>query len=464
MQKLILALTLTLALITSAEAFNVGDRVKLGTDANPHNSRSVPNSTATPIGSIPATSEGLVTEATVPDQAGSASTFTKVNWDDAALADGYMTSNWLVLIPPPPPPPPPAPTGGLSQEEKDNIKLVIQAAFGNVGGSNSGSLHAGLGEDLGPIVRDKTTTATRAKIKAVWDLTEAAHYNLLLALADLLGANTAPLGQPRSFYVNRAIGLINLVQNSTIPQINTAIDAAIAAGAGSTTYPADLNRMKTIHVAGAKAKLQAFNRTLAYADPYPTSRSKFDPTRITIIGPHGDYPDAATKLIEGVGFLHQMYLAGLAGYGADSLLAGYNDTYQQLKFFSLLYQKAGVMFGLLQGMDGFTDYPTEPFFRTIRALENFTHGGGGPVTPENDCWSPGDFCHASPYDFNNVKIWTKNIIKATISGSTITRPNTFNQQLEVFDRASEAWQKFDFVVWYIMTFPACEVTGGCGGK
>lgn len=343
-----------------------------------------------------------------------------------------------------------------TSQEATSVQNVMWAAYGNRAG-DAGSLHDGIAAQLGIVTRDRTTATTRPLIASIWQLTVQAQNELALAISDLTGAPLAPLGQVRSYYVQRAIGKINNVQTNILPALLVACDKAIAAGANGA-YPATLDRFKSIAVAGATAKLKLFNRALAYADPYPVGRSIDG--RITIIGPHGDYLKAAQWMAEAFHRLNLMYGAAIAGYNSDALLPTYTNKYQQLKFASLLTQKAGVIVGTYAGLQ-FTGYSSDPFFRVLGVLEKaLLHGGGGPVTVANDC-GPDDRCHAASYDFNNIiSIWTF-ADQPYWSG----RPAFMAQSIEVIKQAAIAWQAFDTGgAWNALVFPECVKTGGCGGQ
>lgn len=346
---------------------------------------------------------------------------------------------------------------GFTSAERSSIQWVIWAANGMRSG-DTGSLHDGNAAVLDLIIRDYTNANTREPLRALKDLVRQAQIDLDLAVADLLGAQIAPLGQPRDYYVQRAKDKIANVRTVTIPAINSAADTAKAAGAVGT-YPATMDRFKSINIAGALSKLNLFNATLAYADPYPPSRGP-DGVRVTIIGPHGDYLKSITWFGTALDRANRMYTAAIAGYGADALLPTYNNKYQQLKFVNLMLQKIGVSMGTVNGMQ-FSTYSMDPFFRVLGIFETLTHGGGGPVTTANDCLDVStnrDTCHAISYDFNNLKIWTQGD-----SGQESTRPNFAAQQRAVMSEITETWQATDTAAWYMLKFPECEVAGGCGG-
>ena len=355
----------------------------------------------------------------------------------------------------------------LTPAEKTSVQWLIFAANGNRPG-DTGTLHDTNSGTLDQIILNQTNASTREPLRKLRDLVRQAQISLDLAVADLLGAQMAPLGQPRSYYVDRAKARIVPVRTVTIPAILAAADAAKAAGAPGV-YPWTIDRYKP-GINGVLAKLNLFNATLEYADPYPASRSKVcDPAtgvcvpgdRITIIGPHGDYIKAMTWLATAVNRMNNMYTAAIAGYGADDLLPGYWNKYQQLKFINLLLQKIGVAMGTINGMQ-FAGYSTEPFFRILGIMETLSHGGGGPVTVEGDCkdeTTGRDTCHGISYDFNNVMLFTK-----ADSGQMATRPNHAAQQMVVMAEITEAWQATDTALWYMLKFPQCEVTGGCGGR
>jgi hypothetical protein len=346
------------------------------------------------------------------------------------------------------PPPAPAPAGGLTAAEKASIQNLIWAAYGHKAG-DVGSVHDGVAAVLGLVTRDQTTGATRGPLQAVWSKTVQAQHEISLALSDLLGAGVNPFGQPRAFYVNRAKARITQTKNVTLPALQSAANQAIAAGAtGSGT--GTMQRFRDLHVAGAISKLGAFNQSLAYADPYPIGRRG---NRITIIGPHGDYVRVQIWLANAFDRLNRMYTAAIAGYGADALLSGYNNKYQQLKFSSLLVQKIGITMGSVAGLQ-FSGFSGDPFFRILAILENLAHGGGGPTDAANDC-AP-DFCHGASYDFNNMKLWTQGD-----ASQESTRPTFKAQQAVVMSEVTEAWQATDTAAWYFLKFPEGETaTGG----
>ena len=363
----------------------------------------------------------------------------------------------------------------LTPAEKTSVQWLIWAANGNRPG-DVGTLHDTNSGTLDQIILNQTTAATREPLRKLKDLVRQAQISLDLAVADLLGAQMAPLGQPRSYYVQRAKDRVNTVKTVTIPAILAAADAAKAAGAPGV-YPWTIDRYKPA-INGVLAKLNLFNATLEYADPYPPSRNKICPapagtdpslidakgctpgTRITIIGPHGDYIKAMTWLATAVNRMNNMYGASIAGYGVDDLLPSYWNKYQQMKFINLVLQKIGIAMGTINGMQ-FASYSTDPFFRVLGIFETLTHGGGGPVTTANDCLDVStnrDTCHAASYDFNNLMVFTQ-----ADNGQMATRPNHAAQQSVVMREITEAWQATDSAAWYMLKFPECERTGGCGG-
>lgn len=330
------------------------------------------------------------------------------------------------------------------------------------------SLYSGIGGALGFVLRGYdasgkaivgTNATTRNPIQQVWILTTRAQNDMAFALADLLGADVAPLGQSRDYYVSRAKGKIQTTVDITLPQLAAAIDKA--KGAGANAYY--LDRLKIINVANAITYLRAFltakdttGKPLAYLDPYPPGRSPAG--RITIVGPHGEYPKAETWLITALERINRAYQSTLAAYGADSLLSNYENVYQTLKFYSLAQIQNLYAMGTAEGMQFSGDTPNA-FFRILNRLETLTHGGGGPTTPANDC-SP-DRCHGTPYDYDNMMSFIL-ADQAAWNG----RPTFMVKSLEAIKNIGVAWSATDTAVWYHLKFPECDQATqpeGCGG-
>jgi hypothetical protein len=354
--------------------------------------------------------------------------------------------------------------------EKASVRWLVCATASQCG--DAGTLHDAV-IILDQILVAKTADVTRSRIKSMWDLLVKAQYETNLAIADLVGADPSfplPATTSRAAQVARAIARVDNVQNTLIPQLTAAVDAALAAGINGP-YPYTLERLKSIQLAGTTAKLKAFNRTLAYADPYPAGRSFItDPTtgtrracvlgvdpgcRVTVIGPHGEYRVVQRELAGALDRMNRAYNAALVAYGADAVLPSYGNKYQQLKFASLIVQKIGNSMGTIYGLQ-FSNQPSDPFFRMLWVIESLTHGHGGPTTTANDC-SP-DTCHGISYDFNNLMQFTK-----ADEAQEATRPTFKDKQGLVIREITEVWQFTDTALWYVMKFPQCDVTGGCGG-
>ena len=448
MVALLAALVAVLLLVDPAEAVKVGDRVKT---SGPDTTRTSPNSLLPPLSDIPAESAGMVTGGPSADQSGATPyIYWRINFDNPALADGWITDAGLVVLPPIP--------GGLTSTEKTSVQQVVWAAASGKP-QDAGSVHDGIASVLGYITRDKTKTKDqRAAITQLWRLSRQAQNDLALALLDLLGSNLEPTSQPRSYYVQRAIAKIDSVQNTILPQLLAAADKAKAVGADGA-YPATIDRYKSINIQGAINKLKAFNRTLKYTDPYPPGRS---PTgRITIIGPHGDYVRAQTWFTHGFDRMHRMWTAQIDGYygnNTEAFLPSYENVYQGMKFSSLLIQKMFWSSGYIAGIK-IPGYPENPFFATLRVQENMLHAGGGPTTEANDC--AGDFCHAMAYDFHTMMIFTQSDIPQW-TGRPIFQSNALKTMAEL----TQSWQATDTAAWYFLKFPECDQVNnpvGCGG-
>ena len=350
----------------------------------------------------------------------------------------------------------------FTDAERASVQKVIEA-----GNGDAQSLQGAVSAQLDPILQSQTTATTRGPIKSLKHLVRQARFDLNIAALHLLGAGMPPAGQSRAYYVNVANGLISKTLNSTIPAINSAADAVKAAGAPGV-YPWTIDRFKGIGIAGARARLLLYNPALAYADPFPPGRSKVCPAppstdpcvpgdRITIIGPHGEYPLAQRWLATAIDRMNRLQTADIDGYGADALLPSYAPTYQREKFIHLILTKIMFTAGTFAGMRFGTD-SSDAFFRVLGRLEENTHGGGGPTTAANDC-AP-DRCHGASYDFNNITL-----AMSQDAAQWGTRPALHAKMLVVLREVTEAWMALDTGgVWYALKFPQCERLGGCGGR
>lgn len=347
---------------------------------------------------------------------------------------------------------PPGGSSGLTATERASLMNLIESGFSGKPG-DAGSLSDMLSAQVDLILRTSTNAGTRAALQTLKAKIRIARQHTASAMMDLLGAVPKGETNPRSFYVNRALSTIATLKSTDYPAVLSAANAAKAAGAVGT-YPATMDRAISIGYNGALAKLNAVCTSCTYVNPYPLGRSA-DGSRITIVGPHGDYLDAMQHLQVAFTRMDSMEDNFIVAYGADSLLPGYENTYQRFKFVDLVERKLGNYSGAMVGMV-FSGFPSDQFFNMLAMLELATHGGGGPTTPDNDC-SP-DRCHGFSYDFNNLQIWI-----TQDSGQWGSRPTFGSKMLDGFRLLTEAWQETDTLVWYTLKFPQCEVTGGCGG-
>ena len=203
----------------------------------------------------------------------------------------------------------------------------------------------------------------------------------------------------------------------------------------------------------AVRQLKAFNRELAFADPYPQGVSP-NGARL-ILGPHGDYDDAQIRLYGGTNFLLMGYEALVRGYVADSVLPSYESLYQQMQFAALLYRQNVQAMATLAGipLNG-TEAEQTPFFRLLARVQTLTHGGGGPCKPDN--------CHGTPYNYNQLLQFA--IVQMPYWAG---RPTFAREQQAAYTRFTDAWDSTDSAVWFTFTFPQCDqvaAPSGCGGR
>lgn len=308
-------------------------------------------------------------------------------------------------------------------------------------------LHAGMGE-LFPVIR-ATHSGTRHSTAEVARLVLRAQRQLYSALADLVGGSYFPSdARGRRFFVSRAVQQIDAA-TATLTQAQAAAATAIRAGGDAWR----LDRVRSLRIPDAVRQLKAFNRQLAFADPYPEGVSPHG--RRLIIGPHGDYDDAQNRLNGATNFLLMGYEALVRGYAADSMLPSYESLYQQMKFAALLYRQNVQAMATLAGVSlSGPEVEQNPFFRLLGRVETLTHGGGGPCKPDN--------CHGTPYNYNNL---LQHVIVQVPYWAG--RPTFAREQQEVLHRFTEAWDSTDTAVWFIFTFPQCDhvaAPSGCGGR
>ncbi|HEU4440131.1 MAG TPA: hypothetical protein VFT36_12830, partial [Methylomirabilota bacterium] len=203
----------------------------------------------------------------------------------------------------------------------------------------------------------------------------------------------------------------------------------------------------------ALANLRAFDKKLAYADPYPPGRSPAG--RILVIGPHGQYDEVQRRLSGSVEFTLLAYDAIINSYDADTLLRSYWHVTQQVKFASLLYMHNVQAMATVAGVPlNATQAAANPFFRLLARIELLTHGGGGACHP--------DTCHGTPSNYNNLM---QHLLGAVPDWAG--RPTFAARQQEAMRRVTEAWDATDTGVWFMLAFPECDhahAPAGCGGK
>ena len=308
-------------------------------------------------------------------------------------------------------------------------------------------LHAGMGE-LFPVIR-ATNSATRPSTAEVARLVVRAQRQLYSAIADLVGASYFEGDvRGRRFFVSRAVQQID-AGTVTLGQAQAAAATAIRAGGDAR----QLDRLRSVRIADAVRQLKAFNRALAFADPYPQGVSPNG--RRLILGPHGDYDDAQNHLGGATNFLLMGYEALVRGYAADRVLPSYESLYQQMQFAALLYRQNVQAMATLAGIPlNATEAAQNPFFRLLARVETLTHGGGGPCKPDN--------CHGTPFNYNNL---LKHVFAQTSYWAS--RPTFAREQQEVLHRFTQAWDSTDSAVWFTFSFPQCDeaaTPNGCGGR
>jgi hypothetical protein len=330
-------------------------------------------------------------------------------------------------------------SAAFTPEEITSVRRVFSAATDH--------LHSAMGE-LFPVIR-ATNGSTRSSTAEVARLLVRAQRQLHGALGDLVGGSYYPSDvRGRRFFVSRAVQQIDAA-TATLGQAQAAAATAIRAGGNVR----QLDRVRWLGTAEAVRQLKAFNRQLAFADPYPKGVSPNG--RRLVLGPHGDYDEAQNRLHGATNFLLMGYEALIRGYAANSVLPSYEPLYQQMKFAALLYRQNVQAMATLAGFPLYgSEAEQNPFFRLLARVETLTHGGGGPCKPDN--------CHGTPYNYNQllqfmiaqVPYWTG-------------RPTFAREQQEVLRRFAEAWDSTDTAVWFIFAFPECDETatpGGCGGR
>jgi hypothetical protein len=330
-------------------------------------------------------------------------------------------------------------SAAFTPDEITSVRRVFSAA--------TDYLHAGMGE-LFPVIR-ATTGATRPSTAEVARLLVRAQRQLYGAIADLVGASYYPSDmRGRRFFVGRALQQIDAA-SATLAQAQAAAATAIRAGGNVR----QLDRVRWLRIPETVRQLKAFNRQLAFADPYPEGVSRNG--RRLIMGPHGDYDEAQNRLNGAADFVLLGYEALVRGYAANSLLPSYEPLYQQMKFAALLYRQNVQAMATLAGvpLNG-TEVEQNPFFRLLARVETLTHGGGGACRPDN--------CHGTPYNYNQLMQSVLVQVPYWTGRSTFAR-----EQQEVIHRFAQAWDKTDTAVWFIFAFPECDETaapGGCGGR
>ena len=330
-------------------------------------------------------------------------------------------------------------SAAFTPDEITSMRRVFNAA--------SDHLHAGMSE-LFPVIR-ATNSATRPRTAEVARLVVQAQRQLYSAIADLVGGSYFPNdARGRRFFVGRALQQMDAA-TATLAQAQAAATAAIRAGGNAT----QLDRLRLVRIADALRQIKAFNRQLAFADPYPEGVSASG--HRLILGPHGDYDNAQNRLNAATGFVLLGYEALIRGYAADSVLPSYESVYQQMKFASLLYRQNMQAMATLAGvpMNG-TEVEQNPFFRLLARVETLTHGGGGPCKP--------DTCHGTPYNYNQLLQFAIRQVPYWAN-----RPTFARAQQEAYTRFTDAWDGTDSAVWFTFSFPQCDqgaAPGGCGGR
>jgi hypothetical protein len=287
-----------------------------------------------------------------------------------------------------------------------------------------------------------------------------AQRQLYSAIADLVGGSYFQNDvRGRRFFVSRAGQQVDAAM-ATLVQAQAAATTAIRAGGA----PEHLDRLRSRHIGNAVGQLKAFNRQLAFADPYPKvapshaegSLGASPKGRRLILGPHGDYDDAQNRLNGATNFLLMGYEALIRGYTADSVLPSYEPLHQQMQFAALLYRQNVQAMATLAGIPlNATEAEQKPFFRLLARVETLTHGGGGICEPP-------DKCQGTPFNYNNL---LKHVFAQAPYWAT--RPTFAREQQEVLHRFTEAWDSTDQAVWFTFTFPECDQLAAprsCGGR
>jgi hypothetical protein len=330
-------------------------------------------------------------------------------------------------------------SAAFTPDETTSVRRVFSAA--------TGQLNAAMGE-LFYVIR-ATNSATRPSTAEVARLVVQAQRQLYSAIADLVGASYVPSDvRGRQFFVSRAEQQMDAAM-ATLAQAQAAATTAIRAGGDAYR----LDRLRSMRIPDAVRQLKAFNRQLAFADPYPEGVSP-DGQR-PILGPHGDYDDAQNRLNGATNFLLLGYEALIRGYAADSVLPSYEPFYQQMKFAALLYGQNVQAMATLAGIPlNATEAAQNPFFRLLARMETLTHGGGGPCNP--------DTCHGTPYNYNSLLQW---VIKQVPYWNS--RPTFAREQQAAYMHFIDAWDSTDQGVWFTLSFPVCDprtAPNGCGGR
>ena len=169
----------------------------------------------------------------------------------------------------------------LSQAEQEDVRRLVQSVW---------DTRAAMNAVKRAVTRGCLTEETRPALHAILTSLHAAQVQHWQALATLLHtSNEQPTGRPelspagwhkRAWYYNDRYV-------TALDATDAKIRLARRACSDNAEYQDDLRKASEASLRSAKTLIQAMNRSLPFAEPYPDLRP--GKTIPTVLGPHGDY-------------------------------------------------------------------------------------------------------------------------------------------------------------------------------